>query len=308
MVYLFLFPVGSSRTSKESQKTSRERENGEVTTFRNSTREPQSRETQLRDEQIREQQVKDQHIRDQHFREQTIRDQQFKEQQQQIREQHIREQQMRETREAKVREAKAREAKLTQMREQELRDSEIREGEIRELQKKQIQLRAQLAREMLASGISTLDSGSPPHLTSVLDDIFKPGLSKGKPDRGEARTKPSRSETVTKPPGKYPTLGTMERTLDDIFSAGIAKAKASLKTSAEPSLEQQQQWTRKKRENVDTFRNLTKEEWEAKHGRSMSDTFEKEFNALMLRRTEAETLHSKGKEVRAIEVRFFFKL
>lgn len=199
---------------------------------------------------------------------------------------------------------------MAQMREQEMREAEIREAEIRELQKKQAQLRAQLAREMLVSGSSTLDSGSPPHLTSVLDDIFKPGLTKGKPDRESNRSKPNRSETVTKPPGKYPTLGTMERTLDDIFSAGIAKAKASLKTvPAEPSsLEQQQLWTRKKRENVDTFRNLTKEEWEAKHGRSMSDTFEKEFNALMLRRSEAETSHSKGKEVRAVEVRICFFL
>ena len=277
----------SSRTSKESKKSSRERENGEVN-FRNSIRESQSREAQIleaqiRDEQIRQQQVREAEIREQQFREHQLREQQLREQQirdQQIREQQIREQQMREAK------AKA-EAKL---REAELREAEIREAELRELQKKQAQLKAQLAREMLISG-SSLNSESPPHLTSVLDDIFKPALPKGK---SESRTKPNRSETVTKPPGKYPTLGTMERTLDDIFSAGIARAKASSKTaSADLSLEQQQQWTRKKRENVDTYRNLTKEEWEAKHGKSMSDAFEKEFNALMLRRAEAETLHSK---------------
>lgn len=116
------------------------------------------------------------------------------------------------------------------------------------------------------------------------------------------RTKPNRSEVVTKPPGKYPTLGTMERTLDDIFSAGIAKAKASSKPIAEQNLELQQIWTRKKRENVDTFRNLTKEEWEAKHGHTMSDSLEKEFNALMSRRADNESLHPKAKETRIVEV------
>ncbi|XP_076235540.1 uncharacterized protein LOC143179958 [Calliopsis andreniformis] len=69
--------------------------------------------------------------------------------------------------------------------------------------------------------------------------------------------------------------------LDDIFSAGIARAKSLSKsidsehsrtrksTSEDRNTfrsERYDRWSRKEREEPDTFRNLTKEEWEAKYG------------------------------------------
>ncbi|KAK9294470.1 hypothetical protein QLX08_010926 [Tetragonisca angustula] len=68
--------------------------------------------------------------------------------------------------------------------------------------------------------------------------------------------------------------------LDDIFSAGIVRARqlgnnasvdhtrARKSSSADrnSSLRREPRWSRKAREDPDTFRNLTKEEWEAKYG------------------------------------------
>ncbi|XP_076226164.1 uncharacterized protein LOC116427459 isoform X2 [Nomia melanderi] len=69
--------------------------------------------------------------------------------------------------------------------------------------------------------------------------------------------------------------------LDDIFSAGIARAKSlnknaeldtsrTRKSSSEDRntfrSERYEKWSRKEREDPDSFRNLTKEEWEAKYG------------------------------------------
>ncbi|XP_076283316.1 uncharacterized protein LOC143210391 isoform X2 [Lasioglossum baleicum] len=69
--------------------------------------------------------------------------------------------------------------------------------------------------------------------------------------------------------------------LDDIFSAGIARAKSlsknseldisrARKSSSEDRntfrSERYERWSRKEREDPDSFRNLTKEEWEAKYG------------------------------------------
>ncbi|XP_076656802.1 uncharacterized protein LOC143361351 [Halictus rubicundus] len=74
--------------------------------------------------------------------------------------------------------------------------------------------------------------------------------------------------------------------LDDIFSAGIARAKSLSKSSelntsrARKSSsedrntfrsERYERWSRKEREDPDSFRNLTKEEWEAKYGTQRSD-------------------------------------
>ncbi|XP_078035451.1 uncharacterized protein LOC144469267 isoform X2 [Augochlora pura] len=69
--------------------------------------------------------------------------------------------------------------------------------------------------------------------------------------------------------------------LDDIFSAGIARAKSlgknvgldisrARKSSSEDRntfrSERYERWSRKERDDLDSFRNLTKEEWEAKYG------------------------------------------
>ncbi|XP_050487221.1 uncharacterized protein LOC126871915 isoform X3 [Bombus huntii] len=73
--------------------------------------------------------------------------------------------------------------------------------------------------------------------------------------------------------------------LDDIFSAGIARVKQLGKSNADidhlrarksnsedrntrhvSNHERYERWKRKEREDPDTFRNLTKEEWEAKYG------------------------------------------
>ena len=83
---------------------------------------------------------------------------------------------------------------------------------------------------------------------------------------------------------KAPTERVANRTvadLDDIFSAGIARARQLGKDNASVdhhsrarksssadrnSSLRRERWNRKAREDPDTFRNLTKEEWEAKYG------------------------------------------
>ncbi|XP_034177804.2 uncharacterized protein LOC117603114 [Osmia lignaria lignaria] len=62
--------------------------------------------------------------------------------------------------------------------------------------------------------------------------------------------------------------------LDDIFSAGIARVKSHGKSTDLDTFrsERYERWNRKDQDDPDSFRNLTKEEWEAKYGSINSTT------------------------------------
>ncbi|CAD1469521.1 unnamed protein product, partial [Heterotrigona itama] len=95
--------------------------------------------------------------------------------------------------------------------------------------------------------------------------------------------------------------------LDDIFSAGIVRARqlesntnvdhprARKSSSVDRSnssrrFERYERWNRKAPEDPDTFRNLTKEEWEAKYGSTVEATLPPRRNAS----SSAENLSSRG--------------
>lgn len=66
--------------------------------------------------------------------------------------------------------------------------------------------------------------------------------------------------------------------LDDIFSEGIAATKLTMSDNTESERRPHAEgWGRRKREDPDMFRNLTKEEWEAKCARSIDGSTDKEF-------------------------------
>ncbi|CAK9813524.1 Zinc finger protein 106 [Anthophora quadrimaculata] len=108
----------------------------------------------------------------------------------------------------------------------------------------------------------------------------------------ETRTSSSLPQTVTEA-FEYNTFSQIPNKtaadLDDIFSAGIARVKLLGKSNAVDSdnlrarksnsedrntfrPEKYERWNRKEREDPDAFRNLTKEEWEAKYGSTTNVT------------------------------------
>ncbi|CAK9822653.1 Zinc finger protein 106 [Anthophora retusa] len=108
----------------------------------------------------------------------------------------------------------------------------------------------------------------------------------------ETRTSSSLPQTVTEA-FEYNTFSQIPNKtaadLDDIFSAGIARVKLLGKSNAVDSdnlrarksssedrntfrPEKYERWNRKEREDPDAFRNLTKEEWEAKYGSTTNIT------------------------------------
>ena len=126
-----------------------------------------------------------------------------------------------------------------------------------------------------------------------IDDIFSAGIAKV---RQAAKAPSPQPGTRREHNENRPAFN-----LDDIFSAGIAKAKSSIASDETRSKHRQsdtdfetdlvERWMRKEREHIDAYRNLTKEEWDAKYGKTMDrGAFERELEVTVSEFTKMQGL------------------
>lgn len=149
--------------------------------------------------------------------------------------------------------------------------------------KQRLQEAEQKRNQMIASEYVMKDHTKPTRTMATpivnmadIDDIFSAGIARVR-GSNKANVSPCSSEVSS-------CVATEERTafnLDDIFAAGIAKAKSALAdyvtdesrrlglTHSAADVEEIERWMRKEREHIDAYRNLTKEEWDAKYGKTI---------------------------------------